>query len=523
MSADRRHTGETARLRASIRCVVTIPAHRTKATNVATATMGSFLGKDGVFETIADDMILASGGAPPIDIPRRGFAIFGEIGLEEIALCFRLALERAVLDVLLALVEALLLDESRLALSASTRAVEMRASFSRERMIFSASARIWRSRSAICALSSLMRGCPSRSVEDCSASWARNVTRCSDSRRISSEFITSAASIGSPRRNMSRMMRARVSASAFCAARRIELGTDFTDLLAAQGRVVGAEQEIGVGRNSSAFVSASATLWRNFSISPASHSPAPRVAPGGYLLAAQIIVGDCIGDARCQNRIGGLELDDDDAGLVDRIGRQPVVPRLRAHAPPATSPGGRAKSPLRRATGAASRRAKHRIEFRQFIELQFADDVERKLARQDDLDLIGERSPASAGPRSWLCRLLGIRDAGTRSRGRRRRYAPRTCSAASSKLTRRRRRSRGKGRPDDPMFPAPQRSPSDRRSRSLARSRTPRPLTSPCAHCSTPDLLALETIMVAGGLISGATGRRAVHASASRSAALLRC
>ena len=35
--------------------------------------------------------------------------------------------------------------------------------------------------------------------------------------------------------------------------------------------------------------------------------------------------------------------------------------------------------------------AQHRIEFRQFVELELADDIERERARQHDLDLVGQR------------------------------------------------------------------------------------------------------------------------------------
>src|SRR4029078_13164439 len=62
-----------------------------------------------------------------------------------------------------------------------------------------------------------MRGCCGKSVEDCSASCARNVTRCSDSRRISSELATSEESSDWPDLSASRICRARASVSAFCA------------------------------------------------------------------------------------------------------------------------------------------------------------------------------------------------------------------------------------------------------------------------------------------------------------------
>ena len=132
-------------------------------------------------------------------------------------------------------------------MSTSTRALASLASFSSERASRSASPRIWRSRSAICARNSLMRGCWSSSVEDCSASCARSVTRCSDSRRISSELTISEYSIGPARfQRLADQPRLRFGVG-LLRARRAELGVEFAELLVRQRRVVGADEQIGPG------------------------------------------------------------------------------------------------------------------------------------------------------------------------------------------------------------------------------------------------------------------------------------
>ncbi len=69
--------------------------------SAAISTVGSFFGHDGVFDTIAVEMMRASGERGADAVARGRLAIFGEIGLEQIALRLGFALERAQLDVLL--------------------------------------------------------------------------------------------------------------------------------------------------------------------------------------------------------------------------------------------------------------------------------------------------------------------------------------------------------------------------------------------------------------------------------------
>ena len=163
-------------------------------------------------------MMRASGDDRADAVARGRFAVLRQIGFEQIALRLGIAFERAQLHVLLVARCRLPLSWSRPALIASTLSLASLASFSSERASRSASPRICRSRSPICARNSLMRGCWSSSVEDCSASCARSVTRCSVSRRISSELTMSENSIGVAGFQGARgSVRAFASASAFCA------------------------------------------------------------------------------------------------------------------------------------------------------------------------------------------------------------------------------------------------------------------------------------------------------------------
>ena len=112
-------------------------------------------------------------------------------GLQQIALRFRAGLKRPQLHIVLVRGLGLLLelvegDELR----GDARVGKLGVVLERARED-SASYLICWSRSPICARNSLMRGWLPRIEEDCSASWARKVTRCSDSRRINSELSTS--------------------------------------------------------------------------------------------------------------------------------------------------------------------------------------------------------------------------------------------------------------------------------------------------------------------------------------------
>ena len=268
----------------------------------------------------------------------------------------------------------------------------MRASFSSERASRSASSRIWRSRSPICAFSSLMRGWLSSSVDDCSASCACNVTRCSFSRRISSELTMSEDSTAPPLFSMSRMNFALASRSAFCerAAARSRLDSpsvwfDSDVLLVPINRLV-------LERNSSTFASASATFMRSTSISPESHLPgrAGLVAPR-RLLQREVAVGDRVRDLGGELRIGRLEFDRDHARLVDRKYGQALVigfehALFRRHAQ-------RVFGQPEEAERIADQRdaAQRGVEFRPLAELQFLDHLSRDIARESELHLAGDR------------------------------------------------------------------------------------------------------------------------------------
>src|SRR3954466_700771 len=121
-----------------------------------------------------------------------------------------------------------------------------------------------------------MRGCCGNRVEDCSASCARNVTRCSDSLRISSEFVTSEESSDWPERSASRICRARASVSAFCARAAETWLLNSVSCWPTRLVLLLPTNRLDLARYSSTLASASDTLLRNFSSSPDSHWPAER-------------------------------------------------------------------------------------------------------------------------------------------------------------------------------------------------------------------------------------------------------
>ena len=105
------------------------------------------------------------------------------------------------------------------------------------------------------------------------------------------------------------------------------------------------------------------------------------------LLQHQITFGDRIGDARSEFRIARLEFDDDDARLVDRIGRIAVVERFqhtlfgrqRERIPPDAE---QCQQRLQR-----RKTLQHRIELRALGQLVLPDDLARQIARQQQLHL----------------------------------------------------------------------------------------------------------------------------------------
>ena len=137
--------------------------------------------------------------------------------------------------------------------------------------------------------------------------------------------MTSETSVAAPRFKASRMIRAFDSASAFCA--RAEATCALTSPSCWLDNVVLLVPIIRlvVARYCSTLASASATLWRSFSISPSRHCAgiAALLLPR-RLLQHQEAVGDGIDDLRGELRILRLELDRDDARLVDLERHQPV-------------------------------------------------------------------------------------------------------------------------------------------------------------------------------------------------------
>src|SRR4051812_42351216 len=142
-----------------------------------------------------------------------------------------------------------------------------------------------------------MRGCWSSSVEDCSASCARKVTRCSERRRISSELMMSENSTGPLERNASRMIRDFASASAFAVRAAVSCPLESPSCWLDSELLLEPMKRLDLERYCSTLASASPTVARRLSISPASQRLAARVCLLGGLLQPQITIGYRVGDA----------------------------------------------------------------------------------------------------------------------------------------------------------------------------------------------------------------------------------
>ncbi len=237
-----------------------------------------------------------------------------------------------------------------------------------------------------------MRGWPSSSEEDCSASCARSVTRCSDNRRMSSELRMSEDSIGSPERSMSRMsLRPRLGVG-FLRAGGGDLRRDVAELLGRQRGVVGADEQIGFAAEVRDLgLGVGDALLHRFDLAGQPLPGSLRLFPLGAALPHQIGVGDGISDPRGESGILGEEIDDDDAGFLDRIDGEPVVigfqhALLWRHAPRVFDKSKRAEHDLDRGEP-----GEHRIEFRAFAELELFDHLAGEVARQHKLHLAGHR------------------------------------------------------------------------------------------------------------------------------------
>ena len=105
------------------------------------------------------------------------------------------------------------------------------------------------------------------------------------------------------------------------------------------------------------------------------------------MLSLQISVGDGVGDFRRKLWIFGQKIDGDDARLLQRRDREPVVIRiknalLRRHGHRVFDEAERAEDRLKRRNTFQGR-----IKLREFVELELGDHLARQIARHDDLCL----------------------------------------------------------------------------------------------------------------------------------------
>ena len=171
-----------------------------------------------------------------------------------------------------------------------------------------------------------------------------------------------------------------------------ELGIDVAELLVRQRGVVGADEQARLGAE---------VLDLVFGLR---HLLAQRLDLAGQplpcrlglrltriLLQHQIAVRDRIGDARSKLGIFGLEFDHHHPRLVDRIRGQPLIVSVqhalfRSHCERIAADADQRQQRFDRIDA-----FQHRIEFRPLGELVLLDDLERELARQQQLNLAGHR------------------------------------------------------------------------------------------------------------------------------------
>ena len=233
-----------------------------------------------------------------------------------------------------------------------------------------------------------MRGWPSSSVADCSASWARKVTRCSFRRRSSSVFRTSETSTASPDCSMSRIRCAFELGVRLLRPRVVQLGVDFAHLLVGKRGVVGADEQAGFG----AEILDARLVFGDLLAETVDLAGQP--LPGGTglillgrLLQHEVTFGNRIGDLRRKLGIARLEFDDDHARLVDGVDSQPVVIGVKyalfgRHLERIATDTDHRQQCLQRRNA-----LEHRVKLRSLGKLVLLDDLPREIARQHELEL----------------------------------------------------------------------------------------------------------------------------------------
>ena len=197
----------------------------------------------------------------------------------------------------------------------------------------------------------------------------------------------------------------------------VQLRVDLAHLLVGQRGVVGADEQARLGteildaRFGFGDLLAQALDFTRQPLAGGFRLLLPRV-----LLQHQIAFGDRVGDTRGQFGIARLEFDDDDAGFVDRIGREAVVIGLqhalfRRQRERVASDAEQGQQRLQRRNT-----LQHRIEFRPLGKLVLLDDLAGQIARLQQLHLARHGFGVERGCAPRCARRSA---AGTRFRGRR--------------------------------------------------------------------------------------------------------
>ena len=170
----------------------------------------------------------------------------------------------------------------------------------------------------------------------------------------------------------------------------VQLRVDLAHLLIGQRGVVGADEQARLrAKILDARFGVGHLLAQIFNFTRQPQAGRLRLLLPRVLLQRQVAFGDGVGDTHRKLRIARLEFDDDDAGLVDRIGREALVIgiehalfRAQRERIAPDSEQGQHRFQRRKSL-------QHRIEFRALGKLVLPDDLAGQIARLQQLDLAG--------------------------------------------------------------------------------------------------------------------------------------
>ena len=209
---------------------------------------------------------------------------------------------------------------------------------------------------------------------------------------MSSELRMSEDSSGPPERSISRISLALASRVGLLRARGGELRVDVAKRLRGERRIVGADQEIGLGaKRLDLRFGVGHLLTHGFDLAGEPFAGGACLLLLRRLLAHQVGLGNGVGDFGGEFRVLRQKVDDDDARLLHRGDLEPVVigvehALFRRHPHRVLDHADDAEHLLERRDPGNCR-----IELRPFAELELVDHLAGEIARKDELHLAGHR------------------------------------------------------------------------------------------------------------------------------------